>query len=204
MSDPSPGVDAGVRRTPIVVDDRGRRRNANGDVQKFPGVHDDPTREQARAVAALKAAFDAYVKANDARTVTGGGSAFSGNFGSGLIYNPFAAGSGPGGGGGGASEVSNPFIMPEGVGISPDGTTWSAEDPPDGYDGVLFRPVRFFVSATPDTTRVVSTPGGDVTLNSFIVWTFIRFPTFDNDGNLVAVSAEERLDAAVSPTQVTF
>lgn len=213
MSDPSPGVDAGVWRTPIVVDDRGRRRNANGDVQKFPGVHDDPTREQARAVAALKAAFDAYVKANDARTVTGGGSAFSGNFGSGLIYNPNAAGANNGSGdGGGSGTADNPYVMGTNSSTAanplvPQDDSWTLAEGPSNdaggpYDGVvLAQAVRYALDGSTTVTKTaVQDGGGTIGISVTTVRAFERRLTWDSDGALFEISAEEEIDSAAETT----
>jgi len=85
-----------VHKTPIYVDAKGRRRRGEdtGDVEKFPAVADDPTAALLARVAALEAKLDAYVVKNDARTITGGGSVFSGTFGNGIKYDPNAAAKG--------------------------------------------------------------------------------------------------------------
>lgn len=120
---------------------------------------------------------------------------------SGEEQNPFPPTNQPAGTG----TDSNPFVMPAGTTISPETTTWHIESPPAGTDGVqLVSPIRYFVDASPDTTQVVSTPGGPVTLNSFIVWTFVRPLTFDSLGNLVAIGAEDRIDPSISPTQNNY
>lgn len=80
-----------VRQTPIYVDSRGRRRRGeNGEIEKFPAAADDPTKVLETRVAALEVALLAYKMLNDARTITGGGSVFSGTLGSGIIFNPNA------------------------------------------------------------------------------------------------------------------
>lgn len=208
MSDPSPGQPTGVRQTPIRIDERGRRVRDDGVPEAFPAALKAGGAAEAGG-ADVGARLDAYIAENDSRIVTGPG--FSGNLGQGLKWNPNQTGAtGPGAGDSNAGTDNNPFIMPQGTGLTAETTTWNIEDPPldgmgDPTDGVeLFSPIRYFISATPDTTQVVTTPGGTVTINSFIVWTFVRPLTWDNLGALVAIGAEDRLDASVSPVQITF
>lgn len=92
MADEGRGTWNNVHKTPIVVDDLGRRRRDNGDVEKFPAVKDDPVGALRAELAALKTAFEAYKVQNDARTITGGGSQFSGTLGAGITFNPNAGG----------------------------------------------------------------------------------------------------------------
>lgn len=86
QGDKGRGVWNNVHQTPIRVDERGRRRRDNGDVDPFPAVKDDPTKELVARVAALEKVVADYVAKNDARTITGGGNSFSGTLGSGIKF----------------------------------------------------------------------------------------------------------------------
>lgn len=79
---------------PIFTDDRGNRKTPEGEIKKFPVVTDDVSQVLMARITALEAQISNYKTANDQRTITGGGSAFSGTFGSGIIWNPNAAGVG--------------------------------------------------------------------------------------------------------------
>lgn len=96
-SDPSRGAPTAVHGTPIYTDDRGRRRRGTDlTVEPFPAVHDDPTKELLTRVAALENLLAGYMAKNDARVITGGGSAFSGTLGSGIKFVPAPTGGGSG------------------------------------------------------------------------------------------------------------
>ncbi len=93
-ADGSRGTWNNVHKTPIYVDEHGRRRRDDGGVEPFPAAKDDPTAALVARVAALEAKLEAYKVQNDARTITGGGSVFSGTLGNGIKFNPDAAAKG--------------------------------------------------------------------------------------------------------------
>lgn len=190
MPDDNQGYDAGVRKTPITTDARGRRvRAQDGQLERFPGNQDRPIAGNDDEIAELKASLTAYKTLNDARTITGGGSVFSGNLGSGVKYDPSAVG-GPGaGGGGGAGTPTNIYLMgtnnTQMDPLQPQNDSWTLEggpDPnPDGtvYDGVAFGPIRVAEGNT------VGIPGATVTQ----LFIFQRGEVFSN-GILVEVTIE--------------
>lgn len=94
-SDPSRGAPTPVHGTPIYVDEWGRRRRGTDlTVEPFPAVKDNPTKALEARVAALENIVRGYMVLNDARTITGGGNAFSGTLGSGIKYAAPDAGGG--------------------------------------------------------------------------------------------------------------
>jgi len=77
-----------------------------------------------------------------------------------------------------AGDVTNPVVL-GGSGVTADTATWDIDNQPIGYHGVQFNAIRLYWSGS----------SGDP------VYQFIRTPTYDSLGNLVAVSAEVRSTA---------
>ena len=74
---------------------------------------------------------------------------------------------------------ATPYQLPVGTTATAETTTWSIDAQPSGYDGVKFTAMRLFWSG------VTAEP----------IYQFIRTPTYDSVGRLVAVSAEVRSTA---------
>lgn len=180
-TDKGPSYKTGVHKTPITTDARGRRvRAVDGQVEKFPANKDNPTAGLEAKVTKVETDLAAYKQANDARTITGGGSVFSGNLGSGVKYDPNAAG-GPGDNVPGSGTATNPYEMGENR-TTTDPTaandTWTLAEGPDpagpvtGTDGVV-------------TTNPRYVSNGDGTGNLYT-----RRVEYDSNGAIIVIGAE--------------
>jgi len=67
-----------------------------------------------------------------------------------------------------------PYELPAGTDGTADDEVWDIDDQPEGYDGVNYKPIRMYWSGN----------SGDE------VYLFVRSPTYNSYGRLVAVSAE--------------